>query len=118
MARTAINFSEKYSKLLKDEFTTVRWIDYSVEIGKSYNIFYVAPNMFHTHYGKGKMRVVKLEVKRLGDLTEEFCATDADCTKPHFMEKMKGWYGKKPDWKGEDSEVLVISMKRVQEEMK
>ena len=88
----------KYSKLSKDEFHTVRWIDFDVEIGKSYDIYLVADNMFHTHYGKGKMRVISLEIKKIKELSEDFVKADADCDYLTFLKMMENWYGNKKKW--------------------
>jgi hypothetical protein len=113
--RSAINFSSKYSKLDLDEYTTIRWNDFDVDIGKCYDVFLVAQNNFHTHYGKGKVRVMKLELKKIKDITDDFIKADADCDRKNFMSLMQGWYGKKHDWKAEDSEVLIIYLKRVKQ---
>jgi len=107
-----ICFSNKYSKLGKPIFTTVRWLDAEYRLGAYYEVFLVAQNMFHTKYGKGKYRLVKMEVKRLRDLSDEFIRADADCSRGVFMELMFGWYSKKPDWKGEDSEVQVLYLEK------
>jgi len=112
--RTSINFSKKYSKLDRSNYHTVRWNDFDVSIGKSYEIYLVADNMFHNKYGKGKMRCIKLELKKIKELSDEFILEDADCKREQFMKMMEGWYSKKPNWKGEDSEIIVIFLEKVE----
>lgn len=64
--------------------------------------------MFHTRQKIGTARVVKMEITKVDHLTKEFCRHDGDCSREDFYKLMEGWYSKKPDWKGWDSEVQVL----------
>lgn len=105
-----IVFGKKYSKLGKQLITTVRWLDSIYRLGKVYPVYIIAQNMFHAKYEQGDYQLIKLELKQLKDLSDEFIRQDADCSREEFMEMMEHWYSKKKDWKGEDSEVQVLTL--------
>ena len=109
-----ICFSKRYRKLdpLATIFTTVRWLDSTYRLGNVYEIFYIVPP-FHRKILLGSARLWKLELTCLDVLSDKFIFADADCFRAEFMEMMKGWYEKKPDWKGERSEIQVLHLMRV-----
>lgn len=98
-----IDFSKRYKKLDKDEFTTVRWNDSPIKIGKTYDIPIIQKTA----------RVIRIDLKKIKDLSDDFILVDADCSRQEFLIQMCGWYAKKKDWKIDESEVLVIHLKIV-----
>lgn len=106
-----INFKRHYSKLNKDCFTTVRWTDKPYKVGRTYDIlcggdYYLRPFLCNA-------RIYKIELKKLSELTNAFCQSDADCNIDGFFKMMKHWYQNKPDWKEFDSEIQVIYLEKV-----
>ena len=75
---------------------------------------YLVMHYIHARYHKGTVRIVKIDLKKLSELTDEFIAADADCSREEFFRMMEGWYGRKPDWKGWDSEVQVLHLERIE----
>jgi hypothetical protein len=111
--KLAINFTHKFKKLDLDKFTTIRWLDSRYDLGRTYEIFYIADNLFHTHYSKGFVRIIKMEIVKLANLSLQEIRLDAECDREAFYKMMEGWYSKKPDWKGEDSEVQILYLERL-----
>ena len=111
--KLAINFTHKFKKLDTDNFTTIRWLDSRYDLGRIYEIFYIADNMFHTHYSKGFVRIIKMEIEKLDNLSLQEIRLDAGCDRETFYKMMEGWYSKKPDWKRGDSEVQILYLERV-----
>ena len=109
-----ICFSKRYQKLdpLKLQFTTVRWLDSFYRLGKVYEIFYVVPNAYHRKIHLGSARLIKLEIQEIHNLSDDFTQKDADCSWADFVELMKGWYNKKPSWKGIESEIQILTLMR------
>lgn len=105
-----LTFSHMYSKLKgRQRFTTVRWLDAYYQIGKTYPVIYIVPNLFHTRQQIGEARIVKIELAKLRDLGAEFIKNDGDCTPPDFYNQLDEWYCRKKDWKGWDSEVQILT---------
>lgn len=109
-----ICFTHRYSKLSKKEFDTIRWLDTIYVLGRVYPCFFVAQNSWHGHYALGDFRLTKLEIVRLGDLDYDFITADSDLlSRSAYFEMMEAWYSRKPDWKGEDSEVQKLHLVKV-----
>ena len=112
-----ICFSHRYTKLdpLRLQFTTVRWLDSIYRLGQIYEIFYVVPNAFHRKIRLGSARLIKLEIKRMNELSSVFTKMDADCDYYDFYQLMKGWYEQKkdPPWEGDHSEIQILYLERV-----
>lgn len=115
MAKTYhINFSNHYLKLDTDCFTTVRWTDKYYRVGRIYDIVL-------TNLGVGyeqtlfKAKCVKIELRRINQLTEDFIRNDADCSIDEFFRMMKKWYKNKPDWKDINSEMQVLYLEKEKE---
>jgi len=107
-----INFSHDYSKLKNDSFTTVRWTDKYYRVGRIYDIVL-------TNLGLGyeqtlfQAKCVKIELRRINQLNEDFVRSDADCSLDEFIRMMKGWYKNKPDWKDINSEMQVLYLEKI-----
>ena len=113
VTKKQICFSHKYNKLSNPEFTTVRWLDSNYRLGEIYDVYLVGSDMFHRKYEKGRVRLIKMEIKKLKELSIKFIIEDADCDREAFMKMMEGWYKNKPDWKGEDSEIQILYLEKV-----
>lgn len=111
--KLAINFTHKFKKLDTDNFTTIRWLDSRYDLGRIYEIFYIADNMFHTHYSKGFVRIVKMEIRGLWELSDNEILSDAECDRDTFYKMMEGWYSKKANWLGPNSEVQMLYLERL-----
>jgi hypothetical protein len=104
--RDAILFSKRYKKLdFPMWFHTVRWMDKSYVLGKTYDILLKDSAGTFTI---GTARCFKLEMKKMEQLGLEFTLRDADCTREEFFKMMEAWYSKKPDWKGWDSWIQIV----------
>ena len=112
----SINFTANYTKLKQNEFHTVRWIDSDkYVVGKLYDIVLIGKS-------HSLVRIEKIEIKKMYDLSIVFIAEDInqdgmtggyENIKKLFFSMMEKWYSKKPDWKGWDSEVLILYCKKV-----
>lgn len=111
--KTQLTFSKKYLKLSRPIFTTIRWLDARYDLGRKYDIIYIVPNMFHTRQKIGKARIIKLEIVKIKDLSDDAIELDAECLRDEFMKQLEEWYKNKPDWKGVDSEVQILTCQRV-----
>lgn len=111
--KTQLTFSKKYLKLSRSIFTTIRWLDARYDLGRKYDIVYIVPNMFHTRQKIGEARIIKMEVVKVKDLSDEVIELDAECLRDEFMKLLEGWYKNKPDWKGADSEVQILTCQKV-----
>lgn len=110
MIKDQIYFSKKYTKLSKDRFTRVCWLDSKYILGGIYDIIYVANNFRHDRFPLGKVRLTKIEIKKMSELSDEFIKEDSDCTRDEFFQIMAKWYSKKPGWKGWDSEIQILRL--------
>ena len=109
-----LTFSKNYMKLRDPEFHTVRWLDKRYTLGKDYPVVFVVPdNPFHQRLDKRKARVIKLEIKRIKDLSDEFILKDAECNRKEFINMMREWYGEKVNWQEQYSEVQIVWCKYV-----
>jgi len=106
-----IKFTRRYQKLQDKLFHTVRWTDTSYVLGKTYQVLLGSYGGLAQPYGEA--RIVKMELRKMSDLTDVFIRKDAECDRQVFFELMKDWYGKKPNWKGWDSEIQVIWFRRI-----
>ena len=114
--KTQLTFSKKYSKLSNRIFTTIRWLDARYDLGRTYAVIYIVPNAFHTRQKLCHARIIKMEIVRVRDISDETIFKDADCSRLEFLAMLQNWYEHKPDWKGEDSEVQVLTCEKVFEE--
>lgn len=107
-----LTFSRHYTKLDNRAFKTVRWPDSVYFLGKTYHVVVVEKvGLFYRHKSLGWARIVRMDLAKLGELaTEEFCLEDAGCLREEYFKLMMGWYRRKPDWRGWDSEVQVLSL--------
>ena len=112
MNKYQICFSKRYKKLdpLALTFTTVRWLDSFYRLGKVYEILYVVPSAYHRKIYLGSARLIKMKIAEIQDLSDEFTQKDADCSWAEFLELMKGWYKQKPEWKGAESEIQILTL--------
>lgn len=113
-----LTFSENYAKLKDEIFATVRWLDAKYELGKVYEIILVEKRKGFGYHRKslGYARVTALQIYKLDKLaTEEFCRYDAGRSREEYFKLMTGWYSRKLDWRGWDSEVQVLTCKRVKQ---
>lgn len=108
-----LTMSHKWSKLEKDEFHTVRWLDAVYPIGVPIPLIYVDASMFHRRWNKGGVKIMRAEVMQMRDLSDEFIKEDADCTREDFYKLMEGFYAKKKDWQGWNSYVQVLYVKKI-----
>lgn len=106
-----ISFSRSYSKLKKDKFTTIRWLDKFYKVGRTYDILCGGSYDLRNYHCQA--RIVKIELKRISQLSPEFIKADADCDIDQFFNMMKRWYSKKPDWKDIMSEMQVLYLEKI-----
>jgi hypothetical protein len=111
--KVQLTFSKKYSKLSNRVFTTIRWLDARYDLGRTYPVIYIVQNAFHTRQKLCHARIVKMEIVRVRDISDETIFKDADCSRSEFLTILETWYKLKPDWKGEDSEVQILTCEKV-----
>ena len=74
---------------------------------------HILQNLFHSRQLLCHARVVKLEICTVRDLSDELILKDADCSRSEFLSTLEVWYKNKPDWKGEFSEVQILTCEKV-----
>lgn len=109
--KAVMTFGRKYPKLDKLQFTTVRWPDSVWPVCQVIQLWAAPEPGGHVWQSEGI--ITKIEVKRLLDLLyADFTEPDADCSPKEFYKFMEQTYGMKSDWRGKDSDVLVLTVEQ------
>jgi len=111
-----INFSATWGdKIYKDRFTTIRWNDYPVKMGDTCEVS-LKGNPFakvvveQTRFHRACDIPVQMVRNDLGLLPES--NTDEQ-VRDKFWQLLTRFYARKPDWKGWNSIVQVIFLKKI-----
>lgn len=102
-----LTFSRDWGKLKNDFFLTVRWNDAIYPLKKPIPLMVCGQQEGHC------MIEFSVEVKLNTLLTEVFTRYDADCSVEEYYRMMKNWYGRKPNWKAEESMVKLLGAVKV-----
>lgn len=84
-----MKFTSEYSKLKKQEFTTIRKNNGYYHIG---DVFLV-----RTPEQRFAVQVVGIKPINKSEITDELALDDADCTVNDLRNKLETWYGKQYD---------------------
>jgi hypothetical protein len=101
-----IGMSQRWSKLSRDAWHTWRWNDTVYPIATPMPVVLLNERLY-------TVKVLRTELARPCDLSDEWIHDDADCTRERFMQMLKNWYQFKPDWNGEESEGQAVYVQRI-----
>lgn len=83
-----MRFSKSYSKLKRDEFTTIR---------KDTGYYYPGKKVKVTLIESFSAKVVNVKPISKSNITENLAQSDADCSRQELIAMLEKWYGKKCD---------------------
>lgn len=103
-----INFQDNWNnKLLGDVFSTIRPVSKKYELSKRYAIY--LRDRFFCYVdvvGVDEMSLQEIVNRRIHLL-------DTGKNEKFFLELMESFYGKKPWWKGADTQMSIIYLKKI-----